>query len=107
MGANAQAEGSDPVFTAYLRAKGAADDAIRARTGLDWTIVRPGALTDADPTDRIALSATSTGRGSVPREDVATTLVALLDEPGTAGLTLELISGGTAVREAVGAVARG
>lgn len=107
MGANAQAEGSDPVFTAYLRAKGAADDAIRARTGLDWTIVRPGALTDADPTDRIALSATSTERGSVPREDVATTLVALLDEPGTAGLTLELISGGTAVREAVGAVARG
>src|SRR4051812_19546795 len=41
MGADAEApdEAGDPVFVAYLRAKGAADDAIRARTTLDWTVV--------------------------------------------------------------------
>jgi nucleoside-diphosphate-sugar epimerase len=34
-------EGTDPVFAAYLRAKGAADTDVRARAGLDWTILRP------------------------------------------------------------------
>jgi uncharacterized protein YbjT (DUF2867 family) len=38
--------GTDPVFAAYLRAKGAADADVRGRAGLDWTIVRPGQLTD-------------------------------------------------------------
>lgn len=41
-------QGTDPVFAAYLRAKGAAAADIRARVGLDWTILRPGRLTD-DP----------------------------------------------------------
>ena len=39
---------ADPVFAAYLRAKAAADEAVRARTALDPTIVRPGLLTN-DP----------------------------------------------------------
>src|SRR3954454_11216528 len=43
MGADAEApdDAGDPVFVAYLRAKGAADDNVRSRTGLDSTIVRP------------------------------------------------------------------
>ncbi|WP_329135398.1 NAD(P)H-binding protein [Streptomyces sp. NBC_01476] len=101
MGADAEATGSDPVFTAYLRAKGAADDAIRARgAALDWTVLRPGHLTNSPGTGRIKL-APSTGSGSVPRDDVAATLLALLNSPGTAGLTLELISGDTPVEEAI------
>jgi cytosine deaminase len=104
MGAHAEATYPDAVFQAYLRAKGAADDAIRARTSLDWTILRPGALTDTPGTSRIRL-APSTGRGSVPREDVATTLAALLDTPATAGLTLELITGDTPIDTAVAAAA--
>jgi cytosine deaminase len=100
--ADAQATGGgDPVFTAYLRAKGQADEAIRSRTALDWTILRPGALTDSAGTGRITLTTGRAGRGSVPREDVAATLVALLLSPETAGLTLELLSGDTPVEEAV------
>ncbi|WP_333771510.1 NAD(P)H-binding protein [Streptomyces sp. IBSBF 2435] len=101
MGADAQSSYEEPGFAAYLRAKGAADDAIRARTSLDWTILRPGALTDDPGTGRVRLSADHTGRGSVPRDDVAAVLVALLDAPGTAGLTLELISGDTGIAAAV------
>jgi uncharacterized protein YbjT (DUF2867 family) len=101
MGADAHATGSDPVFTAYLRAKGAADDAIRARgAALDWTVLRPGSLTD-DPGTGLVRLALSTGRGQIPRDDVAAVLVGLLDNPGTAGLTLELISGDTEIAEAI------
>lgn len=94
--------GTDPVFAAYLRAKGAADDDIRARDGLDWTILRPGRLTDDPATGLVTLSA-RTGRAEVTRADVASVLAALLDEPRTAGLTLELIGGHTPVPEAVAA----
>jgi uncharacterized protein YbjT (DUF2867 family) len=96
----------DPVFAAYLRAKGAADAAVRARTDLDWTILRPGRLTDDPPTGRVAL-AERTGRFEVPRADVAAVLVALLDEPRTAGLTLELVSGDVPVPDAVAAAVQG
>lgn len=95
---------TDPVFAAYLRAKGAADANVRSRTALDWTILRPGRLTDDPGTGLVAL-ADATGRGEVPRQDVATVLAALLDEPATAGRTLELIGGTTPVAEAVRAVA--
>jgi uncharacterized protein YbjT (DUF2867 family) len=93
-------EGTDPVFAAYLRAKAAADADVQARAGLDWTILRPGGLTNAPGTGRVNLAET-TGRGDVPRDDVAAVLVALLDEPGTAGRTLELIGGDVPVGEAV------
>lgn len=105
MGADARATGPDPVFTAYLRAKGQADDDIRARDSLDWTILRPGALTNDPGTGSVTLSPTPTGRGSVPREDVAAVLASLLSTPATAGLTLDLISGPTAVPDAVRMVA--
>ncbi|TJZ51955.1 NAD-dependent epimerase/dehydratase family protein [Streptomyces piniterrae] len=97
-------EGTDPVFAAYLRAKGAADADVRARAGLDWTILRPGRLTD-DPGSGLVALADATGRADVTRDDVAATLVALLDEPRTAGRTLELIGGDVPVTDAVKAVA--
>ncbi|MEU5049730.1 NAD(P)H-binding protein [Streptomyces sp. NPDC021096] len=96
--------GTDPVFAAYLRAKAAADEDVRARAGLDWTVLRPGRLTDDPGTGLVELSAGTTGRGEVSRDDVAAALAALLDAPGTAGLTLELIGGGTPVTEAVRAL---
>ncbi|MGA5701237.1 SDR family oxidoreductase [Peterkaempfera bronchialis] len=105
MGADAAAaDGADPVFGAYLRAKGAADDVVRSRAALDWTVLRPGRLTDGPGTGRVRLAG-STGRGEVPRDDVAAVLAALLDTPGTAGLTLELVGGATPVAEAVASVA--
>ncbi|WP_030678702.1 NAD(P)H-binding protein [Streptomyces rimosus] len=97
-------EGTDPVFAAYLRAKGAADADVRARSGLDWTILRPGRLTDDPGTGNVRL-AESTGRSEIPRDDVAAVLAALLTEPATAGRTLELVGGDTPVEDAVRAAA--
>ncbi|MGF6885748.1 uncharacterized protein YbjT (DUF2867 family) [Nocardia sp. GAS34] len=95
--------GQDPVFAAYLRAKAAADDAVRARPDLDWTIVRPGVLTD-DPGNGSVRIAESTGRGAIPRADVAAALLAVLDAPATIGQTFELISGNTPIPAAVAAL---
>jgi uncharacterized protein YbjT (DUF2867 family) len=102
MGADVEAgDGTgDPVFVAYLRAKGAADDDVRARTAVGSTIVRPGHLTD-DPGTGLVKIAEQTGRGSIPRADVAAVLVAVLDAPATAGQTFDLISGDTPIAEAV------
>ncbi|MGA5463355.1 NAD(P)H-binding protein [Mycobacterium sp. NPDC050041] len=88
----------DEVFVAYLRAKGAADDYVAARSALDTTIVRPGMLTDDPGNGRVRI-AESTGRGSIPRADVAAVLVAALDTGG--GRTFELISGDTPIDEAL------
>ncbi|MEU8965000.1 NAD(P)H-binding protein [Streptomyces sp. NPDC048491] len=92
--------GSDSVFAAYLYAKAAADADVQARAGLDWTILRPGQLTNGPGTGLVTL-AESTGGGAVTRDDVASVLAALLHEPGTAGQTLELIGGSVPVDKAV------
>ncbi|WP_284743364.1 SDR family oxidoreductase [Amycolatopsis sp. RTGN1] len=89
-------------FRHYLRAKRAAEDDLKARD-LDWTILRPGQLTD-DAGTGLVLLAGKTGRGPVPRDDVAAVLVALLDTPATARRTLELISGEDAISKAISAL---
>jgi uncharacterized protein YbjT (DUF2867 family) len=96
---------SDPVFAAYLQAKAAADEDVLARPELQTTVVRPGHLTDEDGTGRVFI-ASSTGRGDVPRQDVAAVLVAVLDDAETAGQTFELISGETPIADAVATVGR-
>jgi uncharacterized protein YbjT (DUF2867 family) len=108
MGADAEApdDVDNPVFAAYLRAKGAADDNVRARNELESTIVRPGLLTDDAATGLVTI-ADHTGHGSIPRADVAAVLLAVLDTPGTAGQTFEVISGETPISEAVTTLARG
>jgi uncharacterized protein YbjT (DUF2867 family) len=103
MGADPDHQG-DEVFDAYLRAKGAADAYVRTQDALDWTILRPGRLTDDPGTGLVRLEA-HTGRGPIPRDDVATVLAELIDTPATAGLTLELISGSAPVSVAVKSVA--
>jgi uncharacterized protein YbjT (DUF2867 family) len=95
----------DDVFSIYLRAKAKADEELRA-SGLDWTIVRPGRLTDDPGTGRVT-ARESVERGEIPRDDVAATLLAVLDEPGTVGVTFELVGGETPIAEAVAALARG
>ena len=101
MGANAEARGDD-TFSVYLRAKGRADEAVRA-SGLDATVVRPGGLTNDAGTGRVRLGE-SVPRGQVTRDDVAAVLVAVLDSPNTIGRTVDLIGGDTAVAEAVAAI---
>jgi uncharacterized protein YbjT (DUF2867 family) len=96
--------GVDPEFVAYLRAKLAAEDDIMGRR-LAWTILRPGRLTDDPGTGRVRL-ARHVPRGDIPRDDVAAVLAALLDEPDTARLVLELAQGDVPVAEAVAGVRR-
>lgn len=91
----------DDVFTAYLRAKGAADDNVRAREGLDSTIVRPGHLTN-DPGSGLITAAAHTERGDIPRADVAAVLLAALDAPAAVGRTFNVISGNTPIADVVG-----
>jgi len=92
--------GADEVWAAYLTAKTAAEADLRSRD-LDWTIVRPGGLTDAPATGRIRLAAPPVPRGTVPRADVAAVIAALLDVPDTRHKTLELTSGDSPVAAAV------
>lgn len=97
---------ADEVMVAYLRAKAAAEQELRTRD-LDLTILRPGALTDDAGTGRVTL-ARSVEYGQISRDDVARTLLALLDEPDSVGLTLELVAGDTDIDQAVAAaVGRG
>ena len=98
MGVDAPPAGDD-VFAVYLRAKAAAEADLRRRD-LDWTILRPGGLTDEPAAGTVRL-APHVDSGKVPRDDVAAVLVALLDEPRTAGKTLELVGGDTPVAAAV------
>jgi uncharacterized protein YbjT (DUF2867 family) len=97
------AAGSDESWAAYIAAKTAAEDAVRD-FDLDWTVLRPGGLTNDSPTGRIRLETPGTMRGTISRADVAAVLVALLDAPGTARSTLELIAGGTPIPDAVTAL---
>jgi uncharacterized protein YbjT (DUF2867 family) len=101
MGADPDASGED-TFSVYLRAKGRADEAVRA-SGLDATVVRPGGLTNEPGTGRVRLGE-SLPRGQVPRDDVAAVIVAVLDSPNTIGRTVDLIGGDTPVAEAVTAI---
>jgi nucleoside-diphosphate-sugar epimerase len=92
-------DGMDETFAAYLRAKLAAEDDLMTRD-LDWTVLRPGGLTDDPGTGRVAL-AERVDRGLIPRDDVAAVIVALLRELASARQVLEVVGGNTPVDAAV------
>ena len=92
------------VWKAYVEAKRDADIALR-ESDLDWTIIRPGGLTDDAPTGLVTLAET-VDRAQIPRADVAAVIVAVLDEPATINRQWELVSGETPIDDAIaGAVA--
>lgn len=84
----------------YYEAKREADEALRD-SGLDHTIVRPGRLTDEPPTGLIQVGSPLGQGGEVTRADVAATIVEVLDQPRTIGLTFDLLNGSTPIAEAV------
>lgn len=104
IGAATGAAGRDDVFGAYLDAKKAADDHVMG-SSLDWTVLRPGGLTDEPGTGHVTLSA-DVDSGQVPREDVAAAVLAVLDEPDTVRTVANLVSGPTPLAEAVAELAR-
>jgi uncharacterized protein YbjT (DUF2867 family) len=83
----------------YIEAKADADRALAA-SGLDFTIVRPGRLTDDPGTGRVRVGP-EIGYGEVTRDDVAATLAAVLHAPNTVGKTFELLGGETPIEDAV------
>jgi uncharacterized protein YbjT (DUF2867 family) len=95
MGADDPSAAGDDAFGAYLRAKAGADEALRA-SGLDFTIVRPGALTD-DPGTGLVTISEHLDRGQIPRADVAAVFLACLDTPSTIGRSFDLLSGTTPI----------
>jgi nucleoside-diphosphate-sugar epimerase len=92
-------KGMDPVFAVYLQAKLRAEDQILPRPGLDTTIVRPGRLTDDPGTGRVTLGH-GIEFGDVPRDDVAALLAEIL-RAGKVNDVVEVVSGPTALEEAV------
>jgi uncharacterized protein YbjT (DUF2867 family) len=93
---------SDDVFQLYLRAKSEADASVRGRD-LDWTIVRPGSLTNEPGTGRIMVGPSVPG-GSIPRADVAATIAALLETGAASRTQFELVSGDDPIAEALGSL---
>jgi uncharacterized protein YbjT (DUF2867 family) len=96
-------EGTDAVWRAYVEAKRDADAALRD-SGLDWTIVRPGSLTDGPATDRIRIGKRLPG-GEIPRADVAALIVAVLQDDSTIGAQFEVTSGDRTISDAIATLA--
>jgi uncharacterized protein YbjT (DUF2867 family) len=100
MGAGAPPRpGTDETFAAYLRAKTAAEEDLRRRD-LDWTVLRPGRLTNAPGSGRVRL-ASSVPRGQVSRDDVAAVIAGLVTDGRGIYQTLELVEGDTPIEEAL------
>jgi nucleoside-diphosphate-sugar epimerase len=91
--------GGDDAFSVYLRAKSEADEAVAA-SDRDWTIVRPGGLTDDPGTGRVRIESTPF-RGQIPRDDVAAVLARLLRDPRSARRLLYVNGGDQPVKQAV------
>lgn len=87
-----------PFLAAVLRLK-AQSDAHVQRSDLDWTIVRPGGLTDGPATGHIAVAEELSG--SISREDVAAVVVACLAQPATIRQTFEVVAGEQSIESAL------
>ncbi|MCU1518326.1 MAG: NAD-dependent dehydratase [Pseudarthrobacter sp.] len=83
---------ADHSFFAYAEAKAAADEYLR-RTGLAWTILGPGALTDNPGTGHIDVDPVLGGGQETSRSNTASVAAAVLDLPETAGRTIEFRDG--------------
>lgn len=89
----------DEVFRVYQQAKAEADEALRS-SGLDYTIIKPGRLTNDSGTGKVKIAA-ELDRGEIPREDVARVIAAVLENTGTIGKEFDLLSGEDPVEEAL------
>lgn len=100
-GANLDQEKWPDGMTHYYEAKSEADEYLRD-TNLDYTILMPGRLTDEPGTGRIALAPRTEERdGSISREDVAATILHVLEQPNTYRGSYELLAGDTPIKAAI------
>jgi uncharacterized protein YbjT (DUF2867 family) len=89
----------DNVFSVYLRAKAEADQALM-ESDRDWTVVRPGMLTDDPGTRRVRVQEEPI-RAEVTRDDVAAVLAAVVDESRAVGKVLYVVGGDDPVEDAL------
>jgi len=87
----------------YLQAKRDADEALM-RSGLDWTIVRPGRLTDAPGVGTVDLARALGRRGEITRDDTALVLMETLERPNTYRVAFDVLEGPTPVAPALDAL---
>lgn len=83
----------------YFVAKHYADRELM-RSNLTYTIIRPGGLLNEPATGKIKAAA-NLERDSIPREDVAATILAALDEEATYNKSFDLVSGDETLAEAL------
>ena len=88
------------VLVDYLFAKQNADEYLIA-SGLDYTIVRPGSLTDTEGTGKIELKEKLDSPGSITRTDVAQTLVQALEDDLKKNQVFEIIAGEVLIAKAL------
>ncbi|WP_368504631.1 SDR family oxidoreductase [Alkalihalophilus sp. As8PL] len=85
----------------YLVAKKVADDYLK-QSGLSYTIVRPGSLTDDEATGNIKLEHEIEVRDTtITRADVAKVLAGVVDRVNTFGKTFEILNGDTPIEDAL------
>jgi len=84
----------------YLKAKGNADDYLQ-KSGLAYTIVRPGALTNEEGSGKIQLKEKLEEQESISRANVAQTLVEVLDNDVKPNQIFEILDGETSIEKAV------
>jgi uncharacterized protein YbjT (DUF2867 family) len=84
----------------YLRAKQHADDYLKS-SGLEYSIVRPGALIDEEGTGNIQLKEKLEKKGSITRADVAQTLVEVLEDDVKQNQVFEILAGEIPIKKAV------
>ena len=98
MGADDPSQASE--LEAYLKAKHNADAYLR-QSGLPFTIVRPGQLTNKEGTGKIQLDTKLKKNGKIPRADVAKTLVDALASEVKQNQTFEILAGEQPIENAV------
>ncbi len=93
-------EGGSEAMRPYLRAKARADQRLQG-SGLYYTIIRPGSLTDERGTGGIEAAESLGRRGEISRADVARTFAEALEMENTYRKTFEILAGDTPIREAL------
>ena len=100
MGTDAPEQGPEGLQL-YLRAKAIADEYLK-QSNLQYTIVRPGTLSNDQATGKIDINNDIEDKSqTIPRADVATVLVECLNEEATIGKTFEILAGETEIEKAI------
>jgi len=86
------------VFQVYQKAKAEADEALR-HSGLNYTIIKPGRLTDDEGTGKIKIG--DLEGGEIPREDVASVIAAAIENESTHRKSFDLLSGDQSIEKAL------